>query len=64
MKNKTVVPRVTICCDFRFLPTRTGNESFRILPVAIVDGTVTNRKDPVLYAKEKCRLEDKDAERN
>jgi hypothetical protein len=53
MKNKTVVPRVTVCCDFRYLPTRTGYESFRILPVAIVDGTVTNRKD--LYGKEKIR---------
>jgi hypothetical protein len=52
MKNKPV-PRVTVCCDFRYLPTLTGNESFRILLVAIVDGTVTNRKEP--YGKEKVR---------
>jgi hypothetical protein len=55
MKNESVVSRVSVFCDFRYLPTRTGYESFRILPVAIVDGTVTNRKDPVSYAKEKCR---------
>lgn len=53
MKNKSSVSRVTICCDFRYLPTGTGNEPYRILPVAIVDGTVSNRKEP--YGKEKVR---------
>jgi hypothetical protein len=52
MKNKSSSQRVTVYSDFRYLPTRTGNESFRILPVAIVDGTVSNRKDSE-YAKTK-----------
>lgn len=46
---------VTIFAEDKLYPIKTGYENFTFCPVLIIDGAVSNRKEPDIYAKAKPR---------